>query len=144
MGSECSRKPVSLQVESRFLKPNFASTRHDFQTRIFKSSQAIRVENQVLLKLLRHQRLRASQLDLVIHLVLQLHLVARHVGLPAFNPCLGVPEGRRIISFLQFSPSLPRVLPRVGDNVIRFKTRKSHERCMHLPGLSQSARIRDR
>ena len=59
--------------------------RHDLQTCIFKSSQAIGVENQVFLELLWYQRFQASQLDLVVHLVLQLLLVSRHVRLPALN-----------------------------------------------------------
>ena len=34
--------------------------------------------------------------------------------------------------FLQSPPCLQRVLPRVGDNVIRLITRESHECCVHL------------
>ena len=65
--------------------------------------------------------------------------------IPTFDPRLkfqkrqvqwSFPEGfvscRQIISFLQSSPCLQRVLPRVGDNVIRFFNRESHERWMHL------------
>ena len=37
--------------------------RHDFTTRIFESSRATGVENQMFLKFLRYQRLQASQLD---------------------------------------------------------------------------------
>ena len=133
-GSECSRKPVSLGLESRILKPNFASTYVTISRRAsFKSSQAIGVENQVLLKLLRHQHFQASQLDL---------LVARHIGLPAFNsrssrrehrPREMIVRGRfRFLppvvgsSFLQPPPCLQWVLPRVGNNVIRLVTGESH------------------
>ena len=90
------------------------------------------------------------ELDLIVCCVLHLFLVARHVGLPAFDPRLeftkrapsrrndraqklSFPSScRRIISLLQSPPCLQQVLPRVGDNVIRFITRDSHERCMHL------------
>ena len=163
MGSECPGEPVSLGLVSRILKPNFAST-HVTTSR--RRSQAI--------KLLRYQRLQASQLDLVVHLILQLLLVARHIGLPAFDPRLGIqkraPPGRngrakkvslpssccRIKSLLQSPPCLQWVLPRVGNNVIRLLTRESHKRCMRLlqhknpgfvllaPASSQSAGIRAR
>ena len=39
---------------------------------------------------------------------------------------------RRIISFLQSSACIERVLPRVGDNIICLITRESHECCVHL------------
>ena len=89
---------------------------------------------------------RPEQLDLVVHLVLQILLVARHVGLPAIGTRLEfqkrAPSRRndraqkllfpssfcRIISPLQSPPCLQRLLPRHVDNVIRL----SHERCMHL------------
>ena len=63
---------------------------------------------------------------------------------------------RRTTTLLQSPPCLQWILPRAGDNVIRFITRESHERCMHLlqHGLQvrntslhvrlQSARTRDR
>ena len=38
---------------------------------------------------------------------------------------------RRIISLPQSPPCLQRILPRVGDNVIRLITRESHECCVH-------------
>ena len=150
MGSECSRKPVSLGLESLTLNPNFASTHVAISRRApSKVRGRFGVENQVLLKLLRYHRLQASQLDLVVHLVLQLLLVARHIGLPACNFLLGVPEESivpekwscaegfpssccRITLFLQPPPCLQWVLPRVGNNVIRLVTRESHKRCMHL------------
>ena len=59
--------------------------RHDFQTRLLKRAQAVRVEDEVLLKLLWHQRLETRELDLVIDLALQLLPVARHVGLPSLD-----------------------------------------------------------
>ena len=68
----------------------------------------------------------------VLQLALQLLPVARHVGFPAFCLRLKFSSCRRIISFLQSSPCLQRILPRVGDNVVRLITRQSHERCMHL------------
>ena len=110
----------------------------------------IGVENLVLLKILQHQRFQASQLDLVVHLALQLLLVARHTGLPAFNSRVefqkrttsqrsdcakNIPlpsSGGEVISFLQSSPRLQWVLPRLGNNVVRLLTRESHKRCMHL------------
>ena len=64
--SECPRDPVSLGLESRILKPNFASTYVTISRRASsKSSQAIRVEYQMLL-----------------------FLAARHVGFPGFDPRL--------------------------------------------------------
>ena len=87
-----------------------------------------------------------SSSNLSFHLL----LVARHVGLPAFDPRLefqkkppstrndrahGVSFSsscRRIISLLQSPPCLHWILPRVGDNVIRSITRESHECCVHL------------
>ena len=92
----------------------------------------------------------SSKLDLIVQLILHLLLGTRHVGLPAFDPRLEfqkrAPSGRNdragkvsfssscrcIISFLQSPPCLQRILPRVGDNVIRFMTRESHECCVHL------------
>ena len=149
MGSECSRKPVSLGLASRILKPNFASTyvtisrrasskvrrQLEFRIRCFSSSSGTNA---------------SSQLDLVVHLALQLLLVARHIGLPAFNSRLefqkraasrrndrakkvSLPSsGGKIISFLQPPPCLQWVLPRVGNNVIRLVTRERHKGCMHL------------
>ena len=124
--------------------------RHDLEARILESSQTIRVEHQMLLKLLRHKSLQTCQLDLVIQLILQLLLVARHVRLPAFDASLefqkrapsrktdrtqkvSFPSScRRIVSLLQSSPGFQRILRRVGDNVVRFITRESHERRVHL------------
>ena len=83
----------------------------------------------MFLKLFRHQRLQASQLDLVVHLILQLLLVSRHIGLPALNSRLefqkratsrrndraeevSLPSSCcRIISLLQPPPCLQWVLP---------------------------------
>ena len=39
---------------------------------------------------------------------------------------------RRFISLPKSPPCLQRILPRVGDNVIRLITRESHECCVHL------------
>ena len=104
----------------------------------------------MLVELLRHLRFQASELDLVVHHILQLLLVARHIGLPAFDPRLefqkrapsrrndraqkvSFPSScRRIKSLLQSPPCLQRILPRVGDNVVGFITRESHERCVYL------------
>ena len=56
MGSTSPREPASLGLESRILKPELRlHVRHDFQARILERSQAIRVEDQMLLKLLRHR-----------------------------------------------------------------------------------------
>ena len=124
--------------------------RHDFQARILECSQAIRVEDQMFLKFFWHKCLKTCKLDLVVQLVLHLLLVARHVRLQAFDhrselhkrapserddraQKVSFPSScRRIMSLLQSPPCLQRVLPRVGDNVIRLITRESHERCMHL------------
>ena len=111
--------------------------RHDLQTCIFESSQAIGVENQVLLKLW-HQRFQASQLDLVVHLALQLLLVARNIGLPASNSRLEFQKratSRRkdrakkvppVVGLYRVCSLRQGVLPRVGNNVIRLGTRESH------------------
>ena len=74
-------------------------------------------------------------------------LVARHLEFPSVNPCLEfqrtassrrndrakqIPLSsscRRIISFMQPPTCLQRVLPRVGDNGVRFITCESHECC---------------
>ena len=130
--TERSRQPASLGLESRILKPNFSFTYVTIsRARILKSSQASGVENQVLLELLRYQRFQASPLDLVVHLTLQL-LGSPYIGLRAFNSRLEFLErttsrrndwakniplpssAGRIISFLQSSPRLQWVLPRVG------------------------------
>ena len=99
----------------------------------------------MLLKLLRHQSLETRTLDPVVQLILHLLLVARHVGLSALGTRLKFKKRAssrrndraqkvsfsssccRIISLLQSSPRLQWILPRVGDNVIRFITRESHE-----------------
>ena len=114
MGSESPREAVSLGLQSRILKPKFANTN---VTTSRRASSNVR---------------RRCQLDLAIHLILQHLLAARHVGLPAFNPCLEfqnrAPSQRndrsqevsfpssfcRSISLLQPPPCLPRVFPRVG------------------------------
>ena len=121
--------------------------RHDVQACILDCSQAIWEKYQMFFKLLRHHWLKTSKLDLVVQLV---HHVARHVGLPAFDPGLEFQKRalarrsdrsqnvsspsscRRIISLLQSPPCLQRILPRVGDNVVRLVTRESHECCVHL------------
>ena len=36
------------------------------------------------------------------------------------------------MSLLQSPPRLQRILPRVGDNVVRIITRERHECCVHL------------
>ena len=90
----------------------------------------------MLLKLLRQQRFQASPLDLVVQLTLQL-LASHHLGLPAFNSHLeflkraksrrndcakDVPfpsSSSRVESFMKSSP---RLLPRVGNNVVCFLT----------------------
>ena len=64
---------------------HFLHVRHDFPTRIFKSSKAVGVENQMFLKFLRYQRLQTGRLDLVVHLTLSHLLALRHRGLPAFK-----------------------------------------------------------
>ena len=103
----------------------------------------------MLLKLLRQQCLQTSELDLVVQLVLHLLLVARHTGLPAFDLRLkfqkkapsrrndraqkvSFPSSfRQILLLLQSPPRLQRILPRVGDKVVRLTTRESHECCVH-------------
>ena len=104
----------------------------------------------MFLELLQYQRLQASQLDLVVHLILQLLLVARHVGLPAFDRCLEFQKRAtsrrndrekkvslsssccRVVSLLQPPPCLQWVLPRVGNNVICLANRENHKRRMHM------------
>ena len=84
-----TKKPVSLGLESRILRTKLLlHVRHDFATRIFKSSKPVGVENQMFLKLLRYQRLQTSQLDLIVHLILRLLLVLRHRILPALQSSL--------------------------------------------------------
>ena len=80
MGSECPRDPVSLGLEARILKQNFASRasskvrkRFEWSLRCFSSSSGT------------NQCLQTSKPDLIAKLVLQLLLVARLVGLPAFD-----------------------------------------------------------
>ena len=140
MGSECPRAPVSLGLESRILKPNFAST---YVTISRRASSKVRKRFE--------QRIRcfssSSGTNDSRPASFQLLLVARHVGFPAFCPRLkfqkrapsrrnekvSFPSScRRIISLLQSSPCLQRVLPRVGDKVVRLMTRESHECCVHL------------
>ena len=123
--------------------------RHDVQARILECSQAIRIEYRVFLHFFEHQCLKTSELDLVVQLVLHLLLVARHVGLPPFDPRLefqkrapsrrndraqkvSFPSVVGSYRFLQSPPCLQQILPRVGDNVIRLITRESHECCVHL------------
>ena len=124
--------------------------RHDLQARILECSQAIRVEYQILFQFFKRQRLKTPDLDLIVYLVLQPFLTARHVGFPSLDPRLKfqkrAPSRRndrsqqvslpstfhRIIMLLQSSPCLQRVLPRVGDNVICLITRESHDCCVHL------------
>ena len=115
-----------------------------------QNSQAIGVENQVFLKSSGSNASRpASLINLVVYLVLQLLLVARHIGLPAFSSRLEFQKRARSrrndckkkvfflppvvgsLSFLQSSSRLQRILPRVGNNVIRLVTRESHERCTY-------------
>ena len=135
---------ASYQTELRL------HVRHDFQARILECSQAIRVEDQMFLKLLWHKWLKTSKLDLVVQLVPHLLLVARHVRLPTFDPCLEFQKRapsrrndrtqkvsfpfscRRSISLLHSPPCLQGILPRVGDIVVRLTTRESHECCVHL------------
>ena len=121
---------------------------HDFQARILECSQAIRVEYQVFLQFFGHQCLKTRELDLIVSLDLSLFLVARHIRFQSFDPRLKFQKMarykkkgrsqqvsfpcRRIMTFLQSSPCLQRVLLRVGDNVSCLITRESHECCMHL------------
>ena len=104
----------------------------------------------MFLQFSKHQCLKTRERDLIAKLVLQLFLIPRHVGFSSFDPRfqlqkrapsstddrpqkLSFPSScRRIVSFLQSSPCLQRVPPRVGDNVLRFTTRVCHECCMHL------------
>ena len=86
--------------------------RLDFQARILKSSQGIPVEYQMLLKLLRHQCLQTSNLDLIVQLVLHLLLVARHVALPAFDSRSSRREhrpGEMIVQMVSFPSSCRRI-----------------------------------
>ena len=76
---------VTRLVITNFKTKLLLHVRHDFATRIFNSSKAVGVENQMFLKLLRHQRLRTCRLDLVVHLFLRLLLVLRHRRLPALH-----------------------------------------------------------
>ena len=122
--SERSRKPVTLGSELRILKPNSAST---YVTTSRCASSKVRkrleFENQVVLKLLWYHCLQTSQLDLVVHLILQhSRLVfqkkassrrndsAKKVSLP--SSCCSV------VSLLQSSPCLQWVIRRVGNNVV--------------------------
>ena len=139
MGFECPREPVSLGLESRILKPNFAST---YATTSKHASSNVRMRFELRIRCFPSSSgtndPRPSELDLVVHLVLHLLLVARRVGLPAFDPRLecqkrtssrrneraqNVPfpsSCRRIITLLQSPPCLQRSLPRVGDNAVRL------------------------
>ena len=93
-----------------------------FLAGILKCPQAIRVEYQVSLHVLRHQCLQTIELDLSVESVLRLFLAARHVGFPSFDTRLEFQwrtlskrndrakqvsfssSFRRIKSFLQSSP----------------------------------------
>ena len=104
----------------------------------------------MLLKLLWHQGLQTSKLDLIVQLIIHLIIVARHEGLPAFNSRLefrkrassrrndstkkaSLPSACcRTIPLLQSSPRFQGFLPRVGINTLRFAPREGHKRCMHL------------
>ena len=147
MGSECPRELVSVGSWNHELRLH---VRHDFQARALECSQAIGVENQVFFKLLWQQWLKTRQLDLVVQVILQLLLVARHVGFPAFDLRLEFQKRessrrndrtqkvsfssscRRIIWLLQSPPCLQWILSRVGMSAV----------CI-CPRSHPSARTRD-
>ena len=164
MASDGPRVTVSLGVESRILKPNFVSTYVTISRRA-SSNVRKRFEYQMFLQFFGHQCLKTRELDLNLQLVLQLFLITRHVRFSSLDPRLTfqmratsrrhdrsqkvsfLSSCRRIIPCLQSSPCLQRVLPRVGDNVVRFTTRESHECCRHplqhkLQVLNSSFRVR--
>ena len=151
MGSDFPRELVSLGLESRILRPNFAST---YVTTSWRASSNVRKRYELRIRCFsissgtNHSR-SASPISFV-QLFLHLLLVARHVGLPAFDTRLKLKKRAssrrndraqkvslsssccRFISLLQSPPCLQRILPRVGDNVIRFITRESRGGSMHL------------
>ena len=62
-----TRSPCHSAWNPRSSKTNFRlHVRHNLQVGILEISQAIRVEYQMLLKLLKHQCLRTSKLDLIV------------------------------------------------------------------------------
>ena len=141
MGSECPREPVSLGLVSRILKPNFAST---YVTTSRRASSNVLKRLKLRIKCFSSSSgtndPRLASLISSSNFVLHRLLVARHVGLPAFDPRLGFQKRapsrrndhaqkvsfssscRRIISLLQSPPCLQRILLQVGDNVIRLIT----------------------
>ena len=149
-GSECPRGPVSLGLESRILKRNFASAyvtisrpaspsvrkRFELSTKCFSSSSGTNAS-------------RPASLFSSSSLSFNFFLYVRHVGFSSFDPRLNFQKRapskrndrsqqvscsscRRIMAFLQSPPSLQRVLPRVGNSVTCPITREIHERCVHL------------
>ena len=145
--SHGSSNQASPQHTSRFAG---AQPRTFARARILELSQAVRFEYHMFLQFFRCQCLKFRELDVVAQLLLQLFLIARHVGFSSFDSRLKFEKkalsmrndrsqqasfldtSRRIMPFVQSSPCFQRVLPRVGDNVICLITRASHECCMHL------------
>ena len=129
MGSECPRDPVSLDLESRILKPHLPSKKVTISRR---ASSNVRKRFEPSIKCFSSSSdtnaSRPASLISSSTLVLQLFLTARHAGFPSFDHRLKFRKRtpsrrndrsqqvsfssscRRIISFLQSSPCLQRVL----------------------------------
>ena len=145
MGSECPRDPVSLGLESRIVKPYFAST---YVTISMHACSNVRKRFELSIKCFSTSSTTNASRPARLISSSAFNFFAQHVGFPSFDPRLKFQHlPREIIfrskfhlippvvgpkTFLQSSPCLQRVLPRVGDNVICSIARESHECCVHL------------